>query len=214
MLPEVRQSHMSTTARPNRSRAAQTRSKATVQRIIDSTIALTMEKGTEPVTMTEIAQRADIVIGAVYRYFEDKSAINRAILLQHNSYMEERIKRHLVNITDADAFIHAMLAIYQMYDESRSRDPMFGSLWSIVQGDTSLQTIETQATLKNASHLLAEAKKHFPGANDDELMASCVFALQLSATASHLNRTMPKALARQMSQTHEQAITNALNALR
>jgi len=141
-------------------------------------------------------------------------AINRAILLQHNSYMEERIKRHLVNIADADAFIHAMLAIYQMYDESRSRDPMFGSLWSIVQGDTSLQTIETQATLKNASHLLAEAKKHFPGANDDELMASCVFALQLSATASHLNRTMPKALARQMSQTHEQAITNALNALR
>jgi len=214
MLPDARQRPMSATARPGRSTATQTRSRATVQRIIDSTIALTIEKGAETVTMTEIAQRADIVIGAVYRYFEDKSAINRAILQQHNSYMEERIQRHLANIADADAFIHAMLSIYQMYDELRSREPMFGSLWSIVQGDSNLQALEAQATLTNAAHLLVEARKHFPSADDDALMASCVFALQLSATASHLNRTMPKALAQQMSRTHQQAIANALNRLR
>ena len=41
---------------PGRRRATQARSKATVQRILDSAIALMIEKGAESVTMTEIAQ--------------------------------------------------------------------------------------------------------------------------------------------------------------
>ncbi|MFZ8255370.1 TetR family transcriptional regulator, partial [Staphylococcus aureus] len=52
-------------AQPARRQATQARGLRTVARILDSAAALIAEKGAERVTMSEIAQRAGLVIGTL-----------------------------------------------------------------------------------------------------------------------------------------------------
>src|ERR1700731_2604101 len=98
-----------------RRRATQARSKATVKRILDSASALIVEKGPDGVTMTEIARRANVVIGSLYQYFADRSAINRALLLRHHEDVRRMLQGYLSDIETFNDFIAAIEAAAAKY---------------------------------------------------------------------------------------------------
>jgi len=93
-----------------RRRASQARSKATVERILDSAAALIVEKGADGVTMTEIARRSNVVVGSLYQYFADKSAINRALLVRHHEEVRRMLQGYLSNVGTFNDFMAAIEA--------------------------------------------------------------------------------------------------------
>src|SRR5258707_15855523 len=96
---------MATRKPSDRRRASQTRSKATVERILDSAAALIVEKGADGVTMTEIARRSNVVIGSLYQYFADKSAINRALLVRHHEEVGRMLRGYLSDVETFNDFV-------------------------------------------------------------------------------------------------------------
>ena len=70
------------TAPAIRRQPAQVRSRARVERIIAAAGELISERGLEPVTLTDIAERADMALTAVYRYFPNKQSVLRELALQ------------------------------------------------------------------------------------------------------------------------------------
>jgi AcrR family transcriptional regulator len=65
-----------------RRRPAQARSQARFDQILAAAAELIGERGIEPVTMTDIAERAGMALTAVYRYFPNKQAVVRELALQ------------------------------------------------------------------------------------------------------------------------------------
>lgn len=195
--------------KPVRQDAQQTRSKELVQRIIESAMTLTAEKG-DAVTMSEIAKRSGVVIGALYRYFADKKAINKAMLLQHYAQVNAMLKERIWSVASPNEFIATMQTVYELYFEMHQRDPLFRNIWSLVQTDVELQALDVQDSLKNAEMLFAVAEPLFPGASRDELMAVCVFLLHFAASSSRLALQLPRNLGQQIRPVFQDVIAGAL----
>ena len=198
--------------KPVRQDAQQTRSKELVQRIIESAMALTAEKG-EAVTMSEIAKRSGVVIGALYRYFADKNAINKAMLLQHYAQVDTMLRERIWSVASPNEFIATMQTVYELYFEMHQRDPLFRNIWSLVQTDAELQALDIQDTLKNAEMLFVVAEPLFPGARRDELMAVCVFLMHFAASSSRLALQLPGKLGQQIRPVFQDVIAGTLLSL-
>jgi AcrR family transcriptional regulator len=196
-----------------RQKAQQARSKETVQRILDSAMALTAEKDADSVTMSEIAKRSGVVIGAIYRYFADKNAINKAILLQHYDQVEAMLSEHVRASMSPNELIVTVQSVYEHYFEMHQRDPLFRNIWSLVQTDAELQTLDVKDTLKNAEILSAVAEPLFPAASRDELMAVSVFLLHFAASSSRLALQLPKRMGQQIRPIYQDVIAGALQNL-
>lgn len=65
-----------------RRRPTQARSQVRFDQILAAAAALIGERGIEPVTLTDIAERAGMALTAVYRYFPNKQSVVRELALQ------------------------------------------------------------------------------------------------------------------------------------
>jgi AcrR family transcriptional regulator len=66
------------------------RSVASVEAILDASIQVLLKVGKERLTTTRVALRAGVLVGTLYQYFPNKSALLQAAL-----------KRHLTDVTEA-----------------------------------------------------------------------------------------------------------------
>ena len=199
---------------PARRRATQARSKATVQRILDAATALLIEKGAEPVTMTEIAQRADVVIGSLYQYFSDRSAIHAAILIKHQADTRAMLHAAVADVTDIDQFIDRLSFAGERYFELHQTDPLFNSIWSIVQTDAELQAMDIEDTLHNARILHAIVRPLLPRVDSDRLMATCALLLQGAVFTGRFARAIPPGLGRHILPLLQGMIREGFQALK
>ena len=62
-----------------RRRPTQARSQARFDQILAAAAALIGERGVEPVTLTDIAEQADMALTAVYRYVPNKQSVVREL---------------------------------------------------------------------------------------------------------------------------------------
>jgi AcrR family transcriptional regulator len=204
---------MSKRTMSGRRRATQARSKATVKRILDSASALIVEKGPDGVTMTEIARRANVVIGSLYQYFADRSAINRALLLRHHEDVREMLTGFLSGIGNFTDFIASVEAAAAKYYELHQSDPLYNGIWSAVQTDAELQRLDLADTLQNTRQLHAIARPLLPAVDSDELMATCALLIQFATTTGRFARAMPPSLKRQMLPIYRRIMRASLDAL-
>src|ERR1700694_4312288 len=144
---------MATRKPTGRRRASQARSKATVERILDSAASLIVEKGADGVTMTEIARRSNVVIGSLYQYFADRSAINRALLMRHHAEVRQMAQGELSEVGTFPDFMAAIEAAAAKYYALHQSDPLFNGIWSAVQTDAELQRIDLADMVQNCRQL-------------------------------------------------------------
>ena len=199
---------------PPRRRATQARSKATVQRILESATALIVERGAEPVTMTEIAQRADVVIGSVYQYFSDKSAIHRAILIRHAAEVRTMLRDRLSQVRTLDEFMVEMDRAFDQYFALHQQDKLVIGLWAIVQTDAELQAIDLEDTMQNARYVASVVGPMLVGVDPDELLATCVLLVQFALYVGRLARDVPEAISRQIPKAFKAMMRESMMALR
>lgn len=197
----------------DRRRASQARSRATVERILDSASALIAEQGPDAVTMTEIARRAQVVIGSLYQYFADRSAIHRALLVRHHLEVREMLTGYLSGVRTFNDFLASIEAAAARYYDLHQSDPLYNGIWSAVQTDAELQRLDMADTLQNARQLHAISRPLLPAVDSDELMATCALLIQFATTTGRFARAVPPALKRQMLPIYRRILRTSLDAL-
>ena len=197
----------------SRRRASQARSKATVERILDAAASLIRETEPDGVTITEIARRADVVIGSVYQYFADRSAINRALLVRHYAEVRAMLRDQLKNVQDLPGFLAAMEAAADQYFIRHQTDPFYHGIWSAVQTDAALQSMDRLDTLDNAAYLVTVSHPLLPHVDRDELKASYALALQFAATTARFVRGLPLPLKNHALAVYRQILRNWFDSL-
>jgi AcrR family transcriptional regulator len=177
---------------PKRRQATQARSRATVERILDSAATLLAEKGAEHVTMTEIAQRADVVIGSLYQYFSQRSEILEALLERHYLDVETMLRTRLSGVHDLEGLADAVAEIFGGYAELHRRDTFVRNIWSAVQTDAKLQARDVADSIKNGDILFAVAKPLYRRVDDETLRATGALLAHLSLSAARFAIMIPE----------------------
>lgn len=71
----------------------QARSTASVDAILEATIQVLLQVGSERLTTTRVALRAGVSVGTLYQYFPNKSALLKAVLKRHLDAVTEAVER-------------------------------------------------------------------------------------------------------------------------
>src|SRR5579871_2412274 len=79
----------STSAKRVRVVPQQERASRRIESFLDAAADIVAAVGYEATTMTEIAEHAGAAIGALYRYFPDKPAVARALLVRYAQQVDE-----------------------------------------------------------------------------------------------------------------------------
>jgi AcrR family transcriptional regulator len=91
------------------------------RRILDATLALASKGGYDAVQMREVAERADVALGTLYRYFPSKIHLLVGALTLELERMQEKLDRKPIpGETSADR----MLYVLSRVTRSMQRDPM------------------------------------------------------------------------------------------
>lgn len=180
---------------PPRRRATQARSRATVERILEAAAGLIVERGADSVTMTEIARQAGVVIGSLYQYFPDKAGVMAALFERHNAEVRAMLAASVEGVASLDDFARRIDALTSQYFALHRSDPVFRTLWSVVQTDAALQALDVADSLNNARLLFQTARPLYRQVDEDRLMAACALSMQLALAAARFALAIPEPLA-------------------
>jgi AcrR family transcriptional regulator len=108
----------------------QARSRALIQRVLDSAEELLAGEGVEALTTTRIAAEANVAVGSLYQYFPDKRAIVDALAARYldefEGLMDEMAERAAGERWQADDLVDRLIDAYA--DQYR-REPGYRALW-------------------------------------------------------------------------------------
>jgi len=98
----------------------QARSRALIERVLDTAERLLATEGVEALTTTRIAAEADVAVGSLYQYFPDKRAVVQALTMRNLDAFSVEVER--IFIGDApngwrEAVDRVIDAYLQMLDE-------------------------------------------------------------------------------------------------
>jgi len=87
----------------------------TGRKILDSALELFREKGFEPTTMRDIAQKAEVATGAAYYYYSSKDAIVADFYQRSCAEMQPRIEAALAHAKGLEKRLHELIAVKLAY---------------------------------------------------------------------------------------------------
>lgn len=132
-----------------RRQPAQTRSRQRWDQILTAASELIAECGVEPISMTDIADRAGMGLPAVYRYFPNKRAIVRELALAMLEADAERLARWTT--TPSSASTDAVAALVQEYWQLQLDQPARLQLRAAIRADAELATLDLADSRRNAA---------------------------------------------------------------
>jgi AcrR family transcriptional regulator len=91
------------------------------KRILDATLALASRGGYDAVQMRTVAERADVALGTLYRYFPSKIHLLVAALTEEFEQLQEKLDRKPI---PGDTPAERMLHVLSRVTGSMQRDPM------------------------------------------------------------------------------------------
>ncbi len=91
------------------------------KRILDATLALASKGGYEAVQMRAVAERADVALGTLYRYFPSKIHLLVSALTEEFERMQEKLdRRPIPGETATERMVHVLSGVTR----TMQRDPM------------------------------------------------------------------------------------------
>ena len=155
------------------------------ERVIRAALELGAEGGYDAVQMRDVATRADVALGTIYRYFPSKDAVLLAVMVQWLGDLEGRVTRHPpVGGTTVERIMDVLTRALRAMD----RDPR---LTAAVIGAMTAGDPASVAAINDVTRAMARIlQSAFPDEVDPALEASAAKALGhvwWSATISWAN---------------------------
>lgn len=191
----------------------QKRSRERVDRILAAASDLIGAKGSQPVTMSEIARDADMSMSALYQYFPDKNAIIHALAERYRALGRRFLEAALRDVRSMDDLKEALTKLLEQYYESFSNDPAMRDLWLGLQGSRELMLAEIAAN-RDLSELLAQKMRQFlPGKATLSTDSTALLLWELGETTLRLALTVDAKQGRRLIEIYQQAIVDMLDRL-
>jgi len=115
-----------------RTNPTQQRSRETVSAALAAANAEFAEHGFHGAQMTRIARRAEVSVGALYRFFPDKQSLARALADDYRAQVEQRYGEVLADVTTPEQLVPAVRRVVRVAGELQRAHPGYYRLTSDV----------------------------------------------------------------------------------
>lgn len=183
-LPDMSQvalEHISLRRMPN-----QERSRARVEHMLNCAIEVIAEKGSEAMTMSEVARRADVSIGSLYQYFPDKSAIIRALAEHYGGECLNCIKDGLSGAETLDALCDALNELIDLYYALFQAEPVIRDIYSGIGADKTLRGMGIAESRKSGAVLSEALCRIAPDRDPARAASDCFLIMHLGEATMRL----------------------------
>lgn len=163
------------TGQPIRRAPQQARSKQRVDLIVEATRRLVGQRGSDAVSVREIAAEAGVSVGSLYQYFPDKNAILRRLIRAYIDRIQLELARVLAEVTGPQDLLVAVDAAIDAVAGLIADDPSVATIWASVQANTVLRELDYQDAREMAEYLAAFLSEVLPAAPNEALFDTCLF---------------------------------------
>ncbi|MEM7322647.1 MAG: TetR/AcrR family transcriptional regulator [Actinomycetota bacterium] len=172
-----------------RRQPGQDRSRARVEQILEAAMDLIGRRGADNVTISNIAEQAEMSGASVYRYFPSKQAIIRRLAVDHYA----RTRTNLENgLQGADENIkEVLLEGLRSYINLHQLDPYPAQLRAAVQADPDLAPLDLQDTRDNADLVASVLRQQLDLADDRTLERRLILVFELLDGVIYLATRIP-----------------------
>jgi len=164
----------------------QQRSRDRQERILATAAELIADKGSDPLKMSEIAERSEISIGSLYQYFPDKSSVIRTLAERYNAQSRRCIAEAMEVVEDARGLQTAYSQLLDQYYEIVMATPVMRDIWSGMQADKQLLQLELGES-RVAGALLSQAMlRVYPDCDEQQVQESAFLIWHLGEATMRL----------------------------
>ncbi|HTZ28369.1 MAG TPA: cholesterol catabolism transcriptional regulator KstR [Streptosporangiaceae bacterium] len=156
------------------------------KRILDATLALASKGGYEAVQMRTVAERADVALGTLYRYFPSKIHLLVSGLVREFERTQERLDRRPI---PGDTPYDRMLYVLGRITRTMQREPMLTEAMTraFMFADPSAAA-EVNAVARLMEQMLTRAMHEGEPSNDDKAVARVIGDVFLSNLVAWVTR--------------------------
>jgi AcrR family transcriptional regulator len=166
-----------------RRRPQQARALARVERILAAATELIAEKGSDQVTLSELAARAEITLGSLYQYFPDKSAIIRRLAETALERVQAALQTALAGIATPAEALARIDSVLDGYYALFLAEPVMRDIWCGAQADKTLQERDIDDSRRNGELAFAALSRFVPAARHPDFATACFLMMQLTGAA-------------------------------
>lgn len=171
----------------------QARSRKRVDAILDAASQIIAEKGWEGLQMRELAQRADVPIGSVYQFFDDREAILACLAAQYLSWQDEEITKRFKNVASVESWLKAINGATAVFYERNLADPSIAEILRAGSTSKAVREIDDASTQRHTKLLFEMSRPFIPvRTTDEELVVICQMVCQLTAAAVRMALQLPR----------------------
>jgi len=169
----------------------QDRSRARVASILSSARRLVGERGSDAVSMREIAVDAGVPIASVYQYFPDKTAVLRALTERFYRRIRDRLVAALPLVTSPEQIPDFTAAMVDglAVELGAAREHL--NIWSACQVNETLRSLDAADALELATLLEARFREIGPTLDPDAVRDACSFAVMMAGHVVRVSYTLP-----------------------
>jgi AcrR family transcriptional regulator len=165
---------------------SQARSRARVEQMLNCAIAVIAEKGSEAMTMSEIARLAGVSIGSLYQYFPDKSSIMRALAEHYGAECLKCIEQELAGATTLEELCSALGALIDVYFALFQAEPVIRDVRSGTEADKTLRDMEISESRKSGALLSTALFRVAPECRREDAETACFLVMHLGESTMRL----------------------------
>jgi TetR/AcrR family transcriptional regulator, cholesterol catabolism regulator len=156
------------------------------KRILDATLALASKGGYDAVQMRTVAERADVALGTLYRYFPSKIHLLVSALAREFEQTQEKLERKPI---PGDSPYERMLYVLGRITRSMQREPMLAEAMTraFMFADPSAAT-EVNAVARLMEQMLTRAMHEGEPSADDKAIARVIGDVWLSNLVAWVTR--------------------------
>ena len=156
------------------------------KRILDATLALASKGGYDAVQMRTVAERADVALGTLYRYFPSKiHLLVSALVLEFERTQEKLDRRPIPGDTPYDRMVHVLSRVTR----TMQREPMLTEAMTraFMFADPSAAT-EVNAVARQMEKMFTQAMHDGQPSGDDIAIARVIGDVWLSNLVAWVTR--------------------------
>jgi AcrR family transcriptional regulator len=164
----------------------QQRSRERLERILEIVTNLIIEKGSDALKMSEIAELAGISIGSLYQYFPDKTSIIATLAERHNALGRACVEKELAAVNTELELQPALYRVIDGFYGMYLQYPVMRDIWSATLADKALQELEAIDEKAHTDMLLEVLKKLRPNHKKANLESLAALTMHLIASSVRL----------------------------
>ena len=179
-----------------RRQPVQARSRERFEQILDAAAALIEQRGLAPLSMTDIAERSDMGLTALYRYFPNKQAVLHELALRVFASDAEILDwSALPETVSLEEFIANRLTEFWRRNQI---SPLRQQLRAAIHADAHLSQLDLQASRNDAERAAALVASATGRTDLAELRRQALLLIELAEGLVHLMARSPEAEAQAM----------------